>query len=74
MESAFAGFFAGGARAGVAAPVSSVFRTAREQLQQVREDRAYSNLREEQYGPMSGMPIPETEKQLETQIKQLKEG
>ena len=73
-ESAFAGFFAGGARAGVAAPVSSVFRTAREQLQQVREDRAYSNLREEQYGPMSGMPIPETEKQLEAQIEQLKEG
>ena len=74
MESAFAGFFAGGARAGVAAPVSSVFRTAREQLQQVREDKEYSKLREEQYGPMSGMPIPETKKQLEAQIKQFKEG
>ena len=73
-ESAFAGFFAGGARSAVASPVSSIFRTAREQLQSVRENQAYANLREEQYGPMSGMPIPETEKQVDAQITALKQG
>lgn len=34
----------------------------------------YANLREEQYGPMSGMPIPETEKQVDAQITALKQG
>ena len=73
-ESAFAGFFAGGARSAVASPVSSVFNTARQQLQNVRENQVYANLREEQYGPMSGMPIPETEKQVDAQITALKQG
>ena len=48
-ESAFAGFFAGGARSAVASPVSSVFNTARQQLQNVRENQVYANLREERY-------------------------
>ena len=73
-ESAFAGFFAGGARSGATAPISSVFKTARQKLQQVRDDKAYGALREEQYGPVSGMPIPETKKQLEAQIQQFKDG
>ena len=73
-ESAFAGFFAGGARAAVSAPVSSIFNTARKQLQENRDNREYAKLREEQYGPVSGMPIPETKKQLEAQIQQFKEG
>jgi len=73
-ESAFAGFFAGGARAAVSAPVSSIFNTARKQLQENRENQEYAKLREEQYGPVSGMPIPETKKQLEAQIQQFKDG
>ncbi len=73
-ESAFAGFFAGGARSAATAPISSVFKTARQKLQQVRDDKAYGGLREEQYGPVSGMPIPETKKQLETQLEQFKDG
>ena len=73
-ESAFAGFFAGGARAAVTSPVSSIFNTARKQLQENRENQEYGKLREEQYGPVSGMPIPETKKQLEAQIQQFKDG
>ena len=73
-ESAFAGFFAGGARAAVSAPVSSIFNTARKQLQENRENQEYAKLREEQYGPVSGMPIPETKKQLEAQLEQFKDG